>query len=165
MWHNLIAFLAGGQLQDVGIQWLIGAIAFLGILGVVLGVFLQIKKIKRDSEEDAQKREDKIREEATRETQRREATLRRDIETETALRDMKGSIDRLADSFQVLGRGMEQRVERLETDFKKLCQDHSKVEQATKSAHKRIDEHRRIEHKLREMEEVTNGSDKEGWLG
>ena len=157
MWHNLIAFLAGGQIPDAGIQWLIGAIAFLGILGVVLGVFLQIKKIKRDSEEDAQKREDKIREEATKETQRREATLRRDIETETALRDMKGSIDRLADSVQVLGRGMEQRVERLETDFQRLCQEHSKVEQATKSAHKRIDEHRRLEHKLRELEEVTNG--------
>jgi TolA-binding protein len=165
MLQNLLAFLAGGQIQDIGIQWLIGAIAFLGILGVVLGVFLQIKKIKRDSEDDAIKREEKIREESVKEMQRREATLRRDIETETALRDMKGSIDRLADSFQVLGKGMEQRVERLETDFQRLCQEHSKVEQATKSAHKRIDEHRRIEHKVRELEEATNGNDKEGWLG
>jgi hypothetical protein len=170
MWHNLIASLAGGQVSDAGIQWIVGAVAFLGMLAVVLGVFLQIKKIKRDSEEDAQKREDKIKMEAAAELERAKAVLRRDIETETALRDMKGAIDRLADSFQIMGRGMEQRVERLDTDFKKLCQEHAKVAQATKSAHKRIDEHRKLEHNLsshqyHEVEEITNGTDKEGWLG
>ena len=106
MWQNLIAFLTGGQVSEAGIEWLVGAVAFLGIVAVVLGVFLQIKKIKRDSEADARAREDKIKAEAIAELERAKSVLRRDIETETALKNLKDSIDRLNESFQALGRGM-----------------------------------------------------------
>ena len=170
MWQKIISALTNGQVTDAGIQWLVGAIAFVGLLGIVLGVYLQIRKIKSETAAVSKEREDKIKLEATAEMQRKEATIRREIETETALRDMKGSIDRLNDSFQALGRGMEQRVERLETGLQKSCSQIATVSQATKSAHKRIDEHRRIEHNLsnhqyHEIEEMTNGTDKEGWLG
>jgi len=170
MWQKVISALTGGQVSEAGIQWLVGAIAFLGILGIVLGVYLQIRKIKSESATAIREREDRIKLEAVAELERTKTTLRREIETETALRDMKGSIDRLNESFQALGRGMEQRVERLETDHQKACNQIATVVQATKSAHKRMDEHRRIEHNLsnhqyHEVEEITNGTDKEGWLG
>jgi TolA-binding protein len=155
---------------EAGFQWALGAISFIGLAGVVLTFYIQLKKIKKDTENTVADRESKIKSEAESEMSRMATSLRREIETETALRDMKSSIDRLNESFQALGRGIEQRVERLEKGLQTICTEHATVTQATKSAHRRIDEHRKLEHNLtskmyKEIDEITNGNEKEGWLG
>lgn len=136
------AMLSNGEIPDAGVDVLTGVIVLAVIATIFLGLFVQLKSIRK-----------KAKDEYDAQLAKKEAEIREKVNTENTLKDLKDSIDRLSQSFTQIGTGLGARLDhneieqaKLSREFDRICRILVSLEASTKAAHKRIDEHRHVDH-------------------
>ncbi len=151
----LKCLLVNGQIPQEGINVTTGIIVILALASVVLGFILKLRALRKEDKE------------ATEKTMLdRERTIRKEIEIDTILRDVKQSMDRLAEAITCLRSEVGGRIDKVEKQVDSQGRAIVKVQEAVKAAHRRMDEHRKVDHGLSnhqyyEVEEISDM--KEGW--
>ncbi len=136
--------MANGQLTDATILVIAGIIGLFVIAGIVLGVFVQIKKLRTDAKAETDAKVKKATEEAMKEK-----------ESEIAFRELKASVDNVNTTVKKLTEDMNKRIEGVECTRTAHVAELAEIREIAKSAHKRIDEHRKIDHKFIEQDKES----------
>lgn len=136
--------MANGQLTDATILVIAGVIGLFAIAGIVLGVFVQIKKLRSDAATETEAKVAKATHEALREKA-----------TSDALLALKESVDNTHVLVRDLKNELVTRIETVECAKTDHVQRLTRLEESVKSAHKRIDDHRKIDHKLLEQDQES----------
>ena len=121
----------------------------------MLGFILKLRALRKEDKEAIEKT-----------MQDRERAIRKEVEIDTILREMKQSMDRLADAITCLRSDVGGRIDKVEKQVDSHGKVIVKVQEAVKAAHRRMDEHRKVDHGLSnhqyyEVEEISDL--KEGW--
>jgi len=127
--------LSSGVIPESATYVLGGIIALIVIAGIILGFVTQLNSIKTKSQEIAQATTDKAVAEATKET-----------ESKLAFIQLTKSVDSMNETVTKLSRGVGDQIDTLQKEQLALCGRIGVVEASAKSAHKRLDEHRTVEH-------------------
>jgi len=127
--------LSNGTLTESTVTVIAGIIGLLILAGVVLGFVIQLNTLKSKAKTDAKLEIDKAVEEATKET-----------ESKLAFIALTKSVDAMNDTVGKLSKGVGSQISTIQTDLITLCGKVNLIDASARSAHKRIDEHRKIEH-------------------
>lgn len=161
---QFITLVSDGGLSQVTSQWIAGAVGFLVILAVILGVFKSFRDIRKEAIELRSKSEKEASDRMKEELAKARIEITREVELQTALASMKQSIDKLTESFYDMGKGMTARIDLVEANLENACKVQVRVHEVAKAAHRRMDEHRRLDHGLsnhqyHEVEEINERTD------
>lgn len=133
--------MSNGQLSDATVFVIGGIISLVIIIGAVLGVFIQIKKLRDDAKADTKAKVKEATEEALKEK-----------DSEIAFRELKKSVDNVNSTVTELTKDMRERMKNVECTGTEHVKWLARIEEVAKSAHKRIDDHRVLDHGLKEDE-------------
>lgn len=127
--------LVDGHIPEIGIQWLEGLLILIGVAMVVIGFIVAIKSMSKSSKKDFDERLNKER-----------AEIKRDVVIDQTLKDLRESVDRLSQSIYEMRGDITTKVNTIEERV--ICheKDIVRIDQSVKSFHKRMDEHRRVDH-------------------
>jgi hypothetical protein len=137
--------MVNGQLSEATTIVIVGVLGLLGIAGLVFGVLIQIKKLRSDAKAETDAKVKKATEEAIREK-----------ESEIAFRELKASVDNVNTTVKKLTEDMNKRIEGVECTRTAHVAELAEIREIAKSAHKRIDEHRKIDHKIIEQDKESD---------
>jgi hypothetical protein len=129
--------LTGDVVTHSSIELLIAIIGLITMASIALGFYIQIRSIRKKSQEEM---DTKVEKEGK--------AIRREVETESALRAMKESIDKLTETVTSLRNDVSVRVDKIEAKVERNTKIIVRLDQSLKAAHNRLDEHRTIEHGL-----------------
>lgn len=134
--------MSNGQITESTILVLAGLIGIVVIASIVLAFVLQIRKLTAEQKEKQQEAVDKAKAEAKKETAS-EIAFNRLAETVYAMdKNMNASLTCMRESFDIKTSGID-----------RTLLDHTRqivaLEASAKQAHKRIDEHRQVDHGIR----------------
>lgn len=129
------------QLSDATILVIAGIIGLFVIAGIILGVFIQIKKLRADALAEKKTAIEEAKTEAVKETK-----------SELALKALTESVNSMKMMLDELKLDMKDRLKAVECTKTDHSERLAKVEASTQSAHKRIDDHRRLDHGIKEDE-------------
>jgi hypothetical protein len=132
-----LAALVNGTIPEAGVQWVTGLIIVIGI-GIVLIVF--VKEIRGLRSQAANDMSEKLKEERHK--------IQKDVELDHTLRGMTSSFDRLYCVVEELKSELRNKTQSIEDKVDAYRIMVAKVEQSVRAAHRRIDEHRAIDHGL-----------------
>ena len=132
-----LQMLVNGEIPEAGIQVMTGLLVLAGVGLLVLGFVAALKSMRKSSDREYEQR--LLKAVGEREKQ---------IEIDTTLKAMKESIDRLNDSVSRMRGEIGTRVDKLETKLDRHSKHIVCIDASVRSAHKRMDEHRQVEHKL-----------------
>lgn len=133
--------MTNGQLTDATILVIAGIIGLFVIAGIVLGVFIQIKKLRTDALAEKEKAVGEARSEAVKETK-----------SELALKALTESVNSMKLLLDEMKLDMKERLKAVECTKTDHTERLARVEAIADSAHKRLDEHRTIDHGIKEDE-------------
>lgn len=136
--------MVNGQLSDATTLIIAGIIGLFVIAGIILGVFIQIKKLRSDAAAETEAKVKKATNEALKEK-----------ESEIAFRELKKSVDDTASIVKEMKGDMNRRIESVECVKTDHVQRLTRLEESVKSAHKRMDDHRKVDHKLLEQDQES----------
>ena len=127
--------LIDGHIPEQSIEWLEGLLILIGIAMIVIGFVMAIKNMNKSSKKDFDERLNK-----------EKAEIKRDVIIDQTLKDLRDSVDRLSQSIYEMRGDITTKVNAMEERV--LCQakDIVRIDQSVKSIHKRMDEHRRVDH-------------------
>ena len=134
-----------GQLSDATVLVIAGIIGIFVIAGIILGVFIQIKKLRADAVAEKKSAIDEAKIEAVKETK-----------SELALKALTESVNSMKILLDELKLDMKDRLKAVECTKTDHSERLAKVEASTQSAHKRIDDHRKLDHQI-EVKESDYG--------
>lgn len=149
-----LIMLVDGHIPDAGVQWFEGLLIILAIASVIVGFIAVIKGMNKAAKEEFNEQLEK-----------KESEIKRDVVIDQTLNGLKDSLDRLSQSIYEMRGDISTKVNDIEKRV--ACQENEivKIDQAVKSAHKRIDEHRKIDHgynsRTRLSDEKLSEHDKE----
>lgn len=133
----LICLLVGGEIPQSGIDVAEGLLVLAGIAMVIISLIVAFRQMRKATDKDFQARLDKA-----------IGEKERQIEIDTTLKAMKESIDRLNDSVSRMRGEIGNRVDKLETKLDRHSKQIVRIDASVRSAHKRMDEHRKVDHGL-----------------
>lgn len=133
--------MINGELSQATSIVIVGVISLIGLAGIVLGVFIQLKKLRQDALNSEDVKIKAAREAATKETK-----------AEIALDNLTRSVNDLKLSVEEMKSDVKSRLHEVECTKSDHTERLAKVESMAKSAHKRLDEHRRVDHQIVETE-------------
>jgi len=134
--------LSNGQIPDTGIKWITGFIIFIGILSVILAAYLQIRSIKRSSNQELMERIEDEKEK-----------VKREVNIDVTLQQMRESIDRMSDSINSLRADTMTQICNLVAKVDKHDREIIILEESIKTAHNKINEHKALDHHGKERKE------------
>lgn len=132
---TLKQLLIDGHIPEQSIEWVEGLLILIGIAMIVIGFIAAIKTMNKSSKKDFDERLNKER-----------AEIKRDVVIDQTLNDLRESVDRLSQSIYEMRGDITTKVNTIEERV--LCheKDIVRIDQSVKSFHKRMDEHRRVDH-------------------
>lgn len=133
----LKCLLVGGEIPQSGIDVAEGLLVLAGIAMVIISLIVAFRQMRKATDKDFQARLDKA-----------IGEKERQIEIDTTLKAMKESIDRLNDSVSRMRGEIGTRVDKLETKLDRHSKQIVRIDASVRSAHKRMDEHRKVDHGL-----------------
>lgn len=133
----LKCLLVGGEIPQSGIDVAEGLLVLAGIAMVIISLIVAFRQMRKATDKDFQARLDKA-----------IGEKERQIEIDTTLKAMKESIDRLNDSVSRMRGEIGNRVDKLETKLDRHSKQIVRIDASVRSAHKRMDEHRKVDHGL-----------------
>ena len=132
-----LQMLVNGEIPEAGVYVLNGLLVLVGIAILVLGFVAALKSMRKSSDREYEQRLAKA-----------VGEREKQIEIDTTLKGMKDSIDKLNDSVTRMRGEIGERVDRLESKVEWQSKQVVKIDASTRAAHKRMNEHRQVEHKL-----------------
>ncbi len=142
--------LVDGMLPEQGVNFLEGLIIVVIIVAIFLGLYIKIKSIRKELKEEAAK------ERATRDEEIKEKIL-----LQQTLTDIKNNHYRMNDSLCSLTESLKINFDKLDKKVEKHDALIVQVLSSTRSAHKRIDEHRTVEHNVKNGRSHPNVDDEQ----
>ena len=133
----LKCLLVNGEIPQSGIDVAEGLLVLAGIAMVIISLIVAFRQMRKATDKDFQARLDKA-----------IGEKERQIEIDTTLKAMKESIDRLNDSVSRMRGEIGTRVDKLETKLDRHSKQIVRIDASVRSAHKRMDEHRKVDHGL-----------------
>lgn len=143
--------MVNGQLSEATAFVVGGVIGILGIVGVVLGVYTQLRKLRQDSVADTNQ---KVKDAA--------AAAVKEKESELAFKALTRAIDRMDQTVNSIKTDLNQRINKIECTGTDHIRWLERIEASTKAAHKRLDEHRTIDHGLQGASGMSSQSSNGG---
>jgi len=137
--------MANGQISDATVLVIAGVIGLFVIAGIVLGVFIQIKKLRADAKAETDAKVKKATDEALKEK-----------ESEIAFKALKASVDSVSIYVKELADDMKARLTAVECTRTEHVAELAEIREIAKSSHKRMSEHLRVHHKLIEHEKESD---------
>lgn len=134
--------------------YVLGGIVVLVILaGIVLGVITQISNLRAKSiseknatlvkaEEDIRR----IRSEAAIAVEVARAEATKEVASKIAFEQLTIAVNKMDESVSKLSKGVGDQIEGIKKDQESLCRRVDRIADSTRSAHKRMDEHRKVDH-------------------
>ena len=131
----MIQMLVDGHIPNSGIEWLEGLLVFIGVAMVVISFIIAIRGINKSSKKDFEDRLNKERDD-----------IKRSVVIDETLKDLRISVDNLSKSIYEMRTDITNKVKTIEERV--ICheKDIVRIDQSVKSIHKRMDEHRRVDH-------------------
>lgn len=131
----MIQMLVDGHIPNSGIEWLEGLLIFIGVAMIVIAFIIAIKGMNKSSKKDFEDRLNKERDD-----------IKRSVVIDETLKDLRISVDNLSKSIYEMRTDITTKVNTIEERV--LCheKDIVRIDQSVRSFHKRMDEHRRIDH-------------------
>ena len=133
----LKCLLVNGEIPQSGIDVAEGLLVLAGIAMVIISLIVAFRQMRKATDKDFQARLDKA-----------IGEKERQIEIDTTLKAMKESIDRLNDSVSRMRGEIGNRVDKLETKLDRHSKQIVRIDASVRSAQKRMDEHRKVDHGL-----------------
>jgi len=127
--------LSNGTIPESTIFVFAGILGVIVIIGIVLGVIIQLNTLRSKAKIDSQAAVDKAVAEATKETK-----------SEIAFVNLTTSVEKMNTTVDKLSKGVGDQISGIVKEQETLCRKVDLIDQSTRSAHKRLDEHRRVEH-------------------
>lgn len=127
--------LVDGHIPEIGIQWLEGLLILIGVAMVVIGFIVAIKSMSKSSKKDF---DDRLTKE--------KAEIKRDVIIDQTLKDLKDSVENLSKSIYEMRGDIITKVNNIEERVLCHAKDLVRIDQSVRSIHKRMDEHRRVDH-------------------
>lgn len=127
--------LIDGHIPEQSIEWVEGLLILIGIAMIVIGFIAAIRTMNKSSKKEFDERLNKER-----------AEIKRDVVIDQTLKDLRESVDRLSQSIYEMRGDIITKVNTIEERV--ICheKDIVRIDQSVKSIHKRMDEHRRVDH-------------------
>lgn len=127
--------LVDGHIPNSGIEWLEGLLIFIGVAMVIIAFIIAIKGMNKSSKKDFEDRLNKERDD-----------IKRSVVIDETLKDLRISVDNLSKSIYEMRTDITNKVKTIEERV--ICheKDIVRIDQSVKSFHKRMDEHRRVDH-------------------
>ena len=132
-----LQMLVNGEIPEAGVYVLNGLLVLVGIAILVLGFIAALKGMRKSSDREYEQRLAKA-----------VGEREKQIEIDTTLKGMKDSIDKLNDSITRMRGEIGTRVDKLETKLDRHSKHIVCIDASVRSAHKRMDEHRKVDHGL-----------------
>jgi len=131
----MIQMLVDGHIPNSGIEWLEGLLVFIGVAMVVISFIIAIRGINKSYKKDFEDRLNKERDD-----------IKRSVVIDETLKDLRISVDNLSKSIYEMRTDITNKVKTIEERV--ICheKDIVRIDQSVKSIHKRMDEHRRVDH-------------------
>jgi hypothetical protein len=136
-------------MTDLTFDWIAGLIGTLTIFGIIIGFYVQLKSIRLKAKQETDEMVNK-------------AVAEAKVETESAFefRQLKQSVDETNRSVLSLTGLMNSQMGDVQTKLHCHDQKITELTESTKQFHKRMDEHRKVDHrwigtKENEMEDKT----------
>lgn len=131
----MIQMLVDGHIPNSGIEWLEGLLVFIGVAMVVISFIIAIRGINKSYKKDFEDRLNKERDD-----------IKRSVVIDETLKDLRISVDNLSKSIYEMRTDITNKVKTIEERV--ICheKDIVRIDQSVKSFHKRMDEHRRVDH-------------------
>jgi len=133
--------MVNGQLSEATVFVLGGVFGLLILAGIVLGVVIQLKKLRADAAT-----------ERTSEIEKAKKLQEKETKSEVAFQVLTKSVDALRMSVEEMKGDVKQRIETIECTRTDHSERLARVESVANSAHKRIDEHRKLDHQIADRE-------------
>lgn|GEM_PF-2964304 len=129
--------MSNGTIPESTIFVFAGILGLIVIIGIVLGVVIQLNTLRSRAKTEAQAVTEKAVAEATKETK-----------SEIAFVQLTKSVENMNDTVGKLSKGVGDQITGILKEQEALCRRVDSVDQSARSAHKRLDEHRRVEHQI-----------------
>jgi len=131
----MIQMLVDGHIPNSGIEWLEGLLIFIGVAMVVISFIIAIRGINKSYKKDFEDRLNKERDD-----------IKRSVVIDETLKDLRISVDNLSKSIYEMRTDITNKVKTIEERV--ICheKDIVRIDQSVRSFHKRMDEHRRVDH-------------------
>lgn len=137
------------EITDATVTWVEGFLGVLAILAIILAFWVNLKKAKYSAETaqaTAKTEADRNKQEAV---DRAIVEARRETESAIEFRSLKKAVEEMTLAVKCITENTTREFQTIrETDHQRVKWI-TEIEASTKSAHKRIDEHRTVEHGMK----------------
>lgn len=136
------------EVVKLALEFLLGLIALLILVGFILGFYSQIKKIKKESQEKLDK-----------------AVLTAKIESEQetkstiAFNELKKVVERMDGRLETIDNKLDDKVSKIENVLSEYKAELAEVKAIARRANKRIDIHKRYDHGFENIEYLDEESE------
>ena len=132
---TLKQLLIDGHIPEQSIEWVEGLLILIGIAMIVIGFIAAIRNMNKSAKKDFDERLNKERDD-----------IKRSVVIDETLKDLRISVDNLSKSIYEMRTDITNKVKTIEERV--ICheKDIVRIDQSVKSIHKRMDEHRRVDH-------------------
>lgn len=153
-----------GTITESAIYVLGGIIVLIGLLGVVLGVVIQVRKLRGDglaekaaitakaeaekaaAEAKAEAEIRRIRSEAAIAVEVAKVEASKETASKMAFEQLTLAVTKMDDSVNRLSKGVGDQIEGIKKEQDNICRRMDRIADQARSAHKRMDEHRKVDH-------------------
>lgn len=167
--------MSNGTIPEAATYVLGGIVALIVLVGIVLGVVIQVRKIRGDglaekaaiaakaesektaiiAKAEAEKAATAAKAEAEVRRIRSEAAIAvevakveasKETASKMAFEQLTLAVTKMDESVNRLSKGVGDQIEGIKKEQEKICRRVDRIADSTRSAHKRMDEHRKVDH-------------------
>lgn len=131
---------------ELTMNWITGAVGVIIILSTSLGLYIQTRTIGKQRKDESEKALKAQSEKAEKDLAQAVLEARKETSSEIAFRDLKQSVDGMVLTVKCIESNMNNRVDGVEKRLNDHVEKLAEVRSSASSAHKRLDEHRAVEH-------------------
>ena len=136
----------GGQITQTTITWIEGFLGVLVLLGIVLVFYINLRKIKYQAESEKIKAKVDADALARSEVDKAVAEAKKETASEMAFRDLQRSVESMTLTVKCLNESMQREITTIKDADISRVKWITEVEATARSAHRRIDEHKVVDH-------------------
>ena len=145
--------MSNGTLPESAVYVLGGLVALLVIAGIVLGVITQVRNLR--SQAIAEKASiaakaaadvSQVRAEAAVAIEVARAEASKETASKLAFEQLTHAVKAMDDTVGKLSKGVGDQIDGIKREQENICRRVDRIADSTRSAHKRMDEHRKVDH-------------------
>lgn len=145
--------MSSGTIPESAVYVFGGILAIIIIAGIVLGVITQVRNLRAQGTSEkvavAAKAEAevlKVRAEAAVAIQAARIEASKETSSQIAFEQLTKAVKSMDDTVSSLSKGLGDKVGSIQKEQETICRRVDRIADSTRSAHKRIDEHRKVDH-------------------